>query len=67
MTDIDLSELDRVAALKARIAELDERLARRDATIEKLEQVIAKLRIRCGEGWREEVRTFSDSIKDLLK
>lgn len=52
--------------LHARIAELEARILRRDATIRQLEAIIRDLRYRVGEGFREEVRHFSESIRGLL-
>lgn len=50
----------------ARILELEGRIFRRNSAIRKLEEVILDLRYRVGEGFREEIRSFSDSIKLAL-
>jgi hypothetical protein len=56
-----------VAALRKRIGGLELIIEQRDATLRRCEAVILKLRDRVGDGFRGEVRAFSDSIKDLLK
>lgn len=70
--DIDLRH-NELADLRARIAGHDAEIALRDVRIAELlaeiawrDKVIAKQRARIGEGFRGEVRQFSDSIKDML-
>lgn len=67
MTETRVENLDHVAALRGRIDELERAIARRDATIRQCEVVIKKLRERVGNGFRGEVRAFSDSLKGLLQ
>lgn len=74
MPDIDLTgHHDELSRLRASIAARDAEIAKRDAALDKLraeirqcDDVIRRLRQRVGEGFRAEVRAFSDSIKDQL-
>lgn len=72
--DIDLSDQyaavirlrERIEAHAAEIARKDARIAELESIVAKLEAVIKRQRERIGEGFRGEVRQFSDSIKDML-
>lgn len=58
---------DQIAAMFGRIKDLERALEQRDAAVRQCEAVIRKLRERVGDGFRGEVRAFSDSIKGLLQ
>ncbi len=59
-------KVDQIAQLRQRIIELEGCIQQQDATVQQCEAVIRKLRKRVGNGFRDEVRAFSDSIKGLL-
>lgn len=56
-----------LAQMRQRVKELECTLEQRDAAVRQCEAVIRKLRDRVGNGFRGEVRAFSDSIKGLLQ
>lgn len=58
---------DQITAMFGRIKDLERALEQRDAAVRQCEAVIQKLRDRVGNGFRGEVRAFSDSIKGLLQ
>lgn len=66
MTETRDENLDQVAALRRKINELECGIEQRDAAVRQCEAVIKKLRKRVGNGFRGEVRAFSESIKGLL-
>lgn len=67
MTETRDKNLALLAQMRERIDELERALKQRDTTARQCEAVIKKLRERVGNGFRGEVRAFSDSIKGLLQ
>lgn len=67
MTETRNENIDQLGGMRQRISELERSVAQRDAAIRQCEAVIKKLRERVGNGFRGEVRAFSDSIKGLLQ
>ena len=67
MTETRDENLALLAQMRGRIDALERALEQRDAAARQCEAVIKKLRERVGNGFRGEVRAFSDSIKGLLQ
>lgn len=67
MTDACNEYLDALEKMRQRVNELERVLEQRDAAVLQCAAVIKKLRERVGNGFRGEVRAFSESIKGLVQ